>query len=234
MFYTYLIGWSEQNKWYYGVRVANKSEPEFDLWIHYFTSSIHVENYRKQFGEPDIVEIRKKFDDANKAILYEQKVLRRLKITDDDKWLNKHIGGDKFILSRKGSPLTDKHKKNISKSQLGKLNHQFGRPVTKQTREKISKALIGIKRTEQQIQKLKENHASRKPNYIPPTLNKKFSDETKNKIKEKATGRKHTEETKRKLSEFRLNNFRSTIHSEETKKLISEKKKEYWKKKRGL
>ena len=37
--YTYHIGWTEQNKHYYGVRMANECPPEDDLWTEYHTSS---------------------------------------------------------------------------------------------------------------------------------------------------------------------------------------------------
>ena len=66
--YTYLIGWSKLNKWYYGVRYANKIIAENDLWVKYFTSSRHVKNFRKIHGEPDIIKIRKKFNKKEKAI----------------------------------------------------------------------------------------------------------------------------------------------------------------------
>lgn len=58
--YTYLIGWSEHNLWYYGVRYANSTIPENDLWVKYFSSSKYVKDIRKEFGEPDVIQIRKK------------------------------------------------------------------------------------------------------------------------------------------------------------------------------
>ena len=234
MCYTYLIGWSSKNKWYYGVRVANKFTPENDLWKVYFTSSVHVEQFRKEFGEPDVIQIRKTFNNSNKAILYEQKILTRLKISTNEKWLNQHTGGSKFIMSRKGNPLSEKHKKNISESQKGAKNHRYGKEVSLETREKISSSLTGIKRTEQQKHNLKTNHASKHANYIPPMLGKQHSEETKKKLSEIKQGKQHSEETKKKLSKYRLQNFRPTIHSEETKKKMSESRKEYWRKKKGV
>ena len=55
--YTYLIGWEKLDRWYYGVRWANKCEPEDDLWVHYFTSSKKVHEFRKKNGEPDVVKM---------------------------------------------------------------------------------------------------------------------------------------------------------------------------------
>ena len=58
--YTYLIGWSKLNKYYYGVRYAKNCHPS-DLWTKYFTSSKYVKQFREENGEPDIIEIRKTF-----------------------------------------------------------------------------------------------------------------------------------------------------------------------------
>jgi hypothetical protein len=56
--YTYVIGWSSLQKYYYGVRYAKNCNP-LDLWVSYFTSSKRVAHYREKFGEPDIIQIRK-------------------------------------------------------------------------------------------------------------------------------------------------------------------------------
>lgn len=90
--YTYLIGWSAQNKWYYGVRYANRCHPS-DLWKSYFTSSKHVKEFRKNYGEPDVIEIRKNFLDKKTACIWEEKVLKRMKVLHDDRWLNRNISG---------------------------------------------------------------------------------------------------------------------------------------------
>lgn len=86
--YTYLIGWSAQNKWYYGVRYAKGCKPS-ELWTTYFTSSQYVSAFRKQFGEPDVIQIRKIFTSKDKAILWENKVLKRMNVIYDEKWINR-------------------------------------------------------------------------------------------------------------------------------------------------
>lgn len=91
--YTYLIGWSNLDKWYYGVRYSKKANPE-DLWKTYFTSSKIVKEFIEANGNPDIIEIRKTFNSHIKAKNYEDKVLRRLKVNKSDKWLN--IKADSF------------------------------------------------------------------------------------------------------------------------------------------
>lgn len=91
MAYTYLIGWSEINKWYYGVRFAKNCDPS-DLWVTYFTSSKRVKFFREKFGEPNVREIRKVFLTAEAAVSWEKKVLRRTKAFHSDKWLNVFYG----------------------------------------------------------------------------------------------------------------------------------------------
>ncbi len=59
--YTYIIGWSLYNKYYYGVRYAKNCNPN-DLWKTYFTSSKYVKEFRNNHGEPDIIQVRKTFE----------------------------------------------------------------------------------------------------------------------------------------------------------------------------
>ena len=59
--FTYLIGWSAMDRYYYGARWAANSGPD-DLWTTYFTSSKHVKKFRELHGEPDIVLIKKLFN----------------------------------------------------------------------------------------------------------------------------------------------------------------------------
>jgi len=85
--YTYFIGWSKHNKFYYGVRYAKNSNPK-ELWITYFTSSKHVKNYSAKYGNPDIIQIRKIFKNPDEARLWENRVLKRLKVVNNSKYLN--------------------------------------------------------------------------------------------------------------------------------------------------
>lgn len=75
--YTYIIGWTSQNKFYYGVRFAGGCHPS-DLFVSYFTSSRVVNQFIQDFGKPDIIEVRKTFLTASAARAWESKVLRRL------------------------------------------------------------------------------------------------------------------------------------------------------------
>ncbi len=89
--FTYLIGWSAYNKWYYGVRYAKGCSPK-DLWKTYFTSSRVVKQFRKDFGEPDVIQIRKTFTSKKSATMHEYKVLNRLDASNNTKFLNKCNG----------------------------------------------------------------------------------------------------------------------------------------------
>ena len=59
--YTYLIGWSKLNIWYYGVRFAKGCHPS-DLWIKYFTSSRIVKRFVLDNGPPDMISIDRVFN----------------------------------------------------------------------------------------------------------------------------------------------------------------------------
>lgn len=89
--FTYLIGWSALGLYYYGARYSKKCSPA-DLWTTYFTSSERVASMRLEHGEPDIVEVRKTFDTPEGALNWEVRVLKRLKVTKNDRWLNGHDG----------------------------------------------------------------------------------------------------------------------------------------------
>lgn len=87
MFYTYLLGWSKHNKFYYGVRYSKDADPS-ELWCKYKTSSKHVKNFAKKNGDPDIVQVRKTFELKEAAIDWENKVLKRMKVVQDTRFLN--------------------------------------------------------------------------------------------------------------------------------------------------
>lgn len=85
--YTYLIGWTDKNKYYYGVRYAKDCDPS-ELWVKYFTSSKHVKKFANKHGAPDLIEIRKTFNTIDEATQWENKVLKRLNVVEDKRFLN--------------------------------------------------------------------------------------------------------------------------------------------------
>lgn len=129
--YTYLIGWSKHNIWYYGVRYANSTIPEKDLWVKYFTSSKNVQNIRKKFNDPDVIQIRKKFDCPKKAIAWEKKVLLKLNVLNQDKWINKNIGGACYPVSKENNP--------NYRGNKGADNPMFGKKHSDETKNLLRK-----------------------------------------------------------------------------------------------
>lgn len=94
---------------YYGVRYASNCHPS-DFWVTYFTSSKRVTEYRKMYGDPDIIEIRRTFTSDNRineAREFETRVLRRLQVHKRQDYLN--VGINKGIPPMFGSdnPMSD-------------------------------------------------------------------------------------------------------------------------------
>jgi len=178
--YTYLIGWTKHNMWYYGVRYAKNCHPN-DFWKEYFTSSNYVKDFRKFHGEPDIIEIRKVFEDREDAIRWEQKVLLRMKVVKSNHWLNRM---DKHNFYNKGYT-SEYHKISVAKSNKNRV-------ISKETREKLKNNAIEMNKNRNI---LGENN----PNY-----GKRWSEEKKkdlsNKLKGMHKGRIVSEETKEKQS----------------------------------
>lgn len=95
--YTYLIGWSSLDTWYYGRRTAKDCDPK-EFWKTYFTSSDYVMEFRSKHGDPDIIKIHKTFDDEDyylrifKCVAQEKRFLRRMNVVTSDRWLNADYG----------------------------------------------------------------------------------------------------------------------------------------------
>jgi hypothetical protein len=151
--YTYLIGWSKINKWYYGAEYGYKTKianPN-NLWTTYFTSSETVAAYREIHGEPDIIQVRRTFKTAPAALIWEQNVLRKLDALHSIKWLNKNNGGTK-IGPTKGNtaPRTLKQKEAASNNlRLTMSKRKYGvflnRKHSSESIEKMKKPRVKIK-----------------------------------------------------------------------------------------
>lgn len=138
--YTYYIAWTTQNKWYYGVEYAEitKIANPANLWTEYFTSSKTVKAFREEYGEPDIIQVRRVFTNAVDAVLWETKVLNRLDAKNHPNSLNGH--------NSDGLQYKSKY-------------------VSQETREKLSKALSGLKRSDENRQ---NSSIARKAYYDSP------------------------------------------------------------------
>lgn len=107
--------------------------------------------------------------------------------------------GDNSIL---GYRFSDESKKRMSESRKGQLvgekNPMFGKKVSQETRDKISKSNTGQKRTDETKNKIRVNLTGNKN-----TLGYKHSNETKNKISSSNTGKHNipkSDEEKKKMS----------------------------------
>ena len=100
--FTYHLHHIPTNTHYYGCRYGKQSTPD-TLWTTYFTSSKYVKQLIASYGVDSFyVEIRKIFDSADDALLWEQNVLRRLKVLTNPKWINKNICGSTFAITAEG------------------------------------------------------------------------------------------------------------------------------------
>ncbi len=139
MAYTYLIGWTDLNKYYYGMRSANKVSPVDDLWHIYKTSSVYVHEFVAQFGEPDVIRVHKEFETKDEAYLFETKFLRRTKAHINDKWLNQNIMGKPLG----GTPAQLASVKGVAQSEDHKIKRGIYKPKSAETKAKMSKAHSG-------------------------------------------------------------------------------------------
>lgn len=166
--YTYLIGWTQAGKFYYGVRFAKGCRPD-DLWVSYFTSSKQVKVAREKLGEPDLICIRRTFKDINAAKNWEHKVLRRLRASKRKDFLNLTdnrcnpsnagiIRTDEFkqkiSVANSGKSLTEEHKDKIAKAVSGKRPKEFG--------EAVSLGMVGMKQSRETVEKRRAKQLGQK------------------------------------------------------------------------
>lgn len=149
--YTYLIKFIPTCQVYYGVRTANKVSPKDDLWKRYFTSSKIVKQLIEKYGmESFEFEIRRTFDNPEKARIWEENVLKRMKVVRDNKWLNRTDRRSfdhseealenlkQTCLKRYGVEYSSQSKRVKEKAKQTCLN-KYGVPYTSQIKESREK-----------------------------------------------------------------------------------------------
>lgn len=129
--FTYLIGWSAKKMFYYGVRHGTKANPD-TLWKTYFTSSKHVARFKALNGDPDIIQVRRKFFGGDDARAWEHKVLRRLGVVKRIDFLN--ASAAPAPPSRLGAIHSESSKNKMK------------RPLSAARRAKISSVIQSMKR----------------------------------------------------------------------------------------
>lgn len=119
--YTYLVGWSDKDLWYYGVKFGNDADPA-KFWVEYYTSSKKVKLLRDEIGEPDVKEVRRVFDSQEAARKWETDVIRRIKAVESDKWLNQTDNTGNFFWQGPRPPITEEHREKLAAAHRGKKN----------------------------------------------------------------------------------------------------------------
>ena len=130
--FTYIIGWSQHKKFYYGAKYAQGCQPK-DLWESYFTSSEYVKEFREENGEPDIIKIHRTFSDANSCVLFENLYLTKIDAKNHPLFLNESNGrksfgvwNEKYLEKRRKTCIKKYGVKNVN--QVEKIKNK-----TKQT-----------------------------------------------------------------------------------------------------
>jgi hypothetical protein len=136
--YTYYLYHVPTGKKYYGVRWANKCDPEHDLWNEYFGSSVKVNDLLASFGKESFIsEVRKIFETAEEAIEWEDKVLHRLKAPEREDWLNQAYSCGPFY---NVGPMAESSKIKMRIAAKKRIRY----PHKEETKEKIRIAHLGL------------------------------------------------------------------------------------------
>lgn len=162
--FTYLIYCTATDQYYYGSRYGKGCHPS-SLWNTYFTSSKVVKQLILEHGKDAFkVSIRRIFDTPEEARKWETRFLTRVKAAQSDKWINQHNANEKFYGNghhgNLGKKLTEEHKQNISKGQLGVKRGPFseehkrkisekrkGKTHSLEVRQKMSNSRKGVSKT---------------------------------------------------------------------------------------
>ena len=215
--YTYLIGWTQNDVWYYGVRYAKDSSPE-DLWSTYFTSSKYVQEYRKKIGEPDHIEVRRVFRNTKSAIDCEDRVIRTLKLYENKRFLNKSYSGSIYydedvrqkLSNHAKKPRSEKFKKARSETMKEMWKNGVYDDRIAQTEEHKSAVSAALKKRysnqDHHCVRTKRSEIAKKStsdtlkSYFE-TLDKTKKSDIYGKGAKKNIGKKRSDETKKRLSE---------------------------------
>lgn len=219
--YVYLIGWSELDKWYYGVRHAKGCHPN-DFWVKYFTSSFDVQLLRKQFGNPDIIQIRRVFKTAKDALAWETKVLRRMNVSLSERWINNRENRwplkNEETIKNVGQKLSQKFKGR--KAITDGVNTRYINLDNLTSYTLPEGWQWGKPKSGPMSDKQKHNISQSRKGQRGTFSGKKHSDETKSKMSDSKKGRKRgpmSDEHKQKISSSRI----GKSPSNETRRKIS-------------
>jgi len=234
--YTYYLYHIPTGMKYYGVRMKPKDEPKRDLWINYFSSSRGVKALIKMYGEGSFrPEIRKEFDNPTEALIYEQKVIDRIRAVERKDWLNQSRSFGPYHYNRAGWKHSDETKRKMrgrKHSDETKRKMSFlrgGISLSEEHKGNISKAHKGKKHSElhRLRNKLSQQGIAKQPHYVNAFRGKIHSEKTKELLREKNLGKRLSDsaiEHLRKHNSGTGNPMYGHKHSTSTKKLIQEKR----------
>lgn len=186
--YTYLIKCLVDNTFYYGVKYEKGCHPD-DFFIKYETSSKEVKDKIKKYGKENFAfEIRKVFSDSNKARLWENKVLRRMKVIQRNDFMNKTNNISIKPMYGCENPMTRPEVIESFKKSRAKNSTRKASP--REVYEKLSQTLKGRKRPKEVCEKISKS-----------LKGYKHSEEFKEKCRKRAIGVKQSEQSKTKKSE---------------------------------
>ena len=186
--YTYLIKCLIDNTFYYGVRYKTGCNPK-EFLINYTTSSKEVKNKLKKYGKESFVfEIRKTFQDKNKARLWENKVLKRMNVIHRDDFMNKTNNISIAPMYGLDNPMTKSDV--IDKFKMSRAKNPTRKPSPREVYDRLSKLYKGKKRPKEVGEKISN-----------ALKGYKHSQEFKEKCRKRAVGVKQTEQSKIKKSE---------------------------------
>lgn len=150
--YTYCVTHVPSGRRYYGVRTKRGCHPS-DLWVTYFTSSRVVHGLIERDGHDSFTfEVRREFDSPAAALLWEDRVLRRLQVLRRTDWLNATIGGslfrgpdhhskktkEKMSAAWATRVVSDQTRQKLSVMNTGERNPFFGKTHSSETKARIS------------------------------------------------------------------------------------------------
>lgn len=141
--YTYFIQWSSTGMKYYGLKYAKGCHSE-EFWKTYFTSSDYVTAYRAKYGDPDIIQIRKTFTNSKRAKEWESRVLRLLRVSTREDYLNKNEGS--LQINWDDPEIKERHRRGLieahTRPEVKKANSEAQKIAQNkpEQKEKLSKA----------------------------------------------------------------------------------------------
>lgn len=158
MAFTYLIGWRNLDRWYYGYSTRDIGA----LWNPYKTSSQTVHEFIQEHGDPDVIRVHKEFVTKKVANDYEIKFLKRVKAVKSDRWLNKND----TVNFRGPANFTDASRKKMSESakkRIGGVSPWKGKKIPQEIIEKRAAGNRGRKRSPEAVANLKRAKQGYKP-----------------------------------------------------------------------